>query len=204
MIDHKPILNCLPGTWSELKLKEFIKLTDIIISEGEGEDEVENLFVGADNILKVISVLVDIPVDQIEELNYHQVAELINKVGFITAPPEPANGLTIQWKNIEEIKYNDFVTYLNLSKEPFKNLPLMMKTFAKNQLSEQQIQNLGMDDVMAGFFLLNRQLKTFLKTTAKSLAWRATKQTCKEIPTRLWQRFKRAIKRFKAFMVGCF
>ncbi len=55
----------LPGSWNELKLKDFYKLYSLKITE---KDEFDDLFVGVDNTYSVITTLSDATVEELDEI----------------------------------------------------------------------------------------------------------------------------------------
>ena len=177
MIDYKKIYNQLPASWNELKLKDFQKVVDVEISE---RDEMLDSFIGTDNTLKLISKLTDTPVDRLEELPLFQVAYLSKKLEFISELPSMGKTSVIKWKNIEEISYNDYVTFQNLQHQPLQNLSTIIKAFSKNDMTEEQIGELGMEEIMTGFFLLQKVVKKYITNTKRSLIKKLIKQTIKE------------------------
>jgi hypothetical protein len=177
MITAKELLSKLPGSWSELTLKQYQLITDVSITE---TDEFDNKFVGTDNTIKVISKLSDVPVNELESLPVHVIAVCAGKLAFIATPPQPLKKSTIEWKTLEEISYDTYVTYVSLSKEPIRNMHLIIKGFCKNKLTDEQVLNLGTDDAMTGFFLLNRYVKQYLKRTIRQTRIQLMKQLVKQ------------------------
>lgn len=136
MINTKELIEKLPGSWNELTLKQFQILTTIEVAEAcNGND----LFVGCDNSLQVVAKLGDVTGDELEELPYNQVAEIMAKIEFIATPPNPQKQSTLSWKKFDEISYLAFVTYMHLSVEPFKNLHTIIKCFSSTKLTDEQV-----------------------------------------------------------------
>lgn len=179
MLNPKELIKQLPSSWSELTLKQYQQLSEVVISE-EDEDEIQNLTIGQDNTLKVISMLTGVPIEQLEELPFHDLAVLASKLAFMQKPPEPAKKSSIQFKKVDEISYNDYITFLALAKEPFKNLHIIIKAFNKSNLTDEQIQELGMDDVMQGFQLLQRYVNKYMRRIIRCTALKLIKQTAVE------------------------
>lgn len=179
------LLKLLPGSWDELKLKDFLKIVDVVVKD---TDDMDNLFVGLDNMVSVISVLTSVSVKELEEFQLESVNRLVSKISFIQNQPKPAK-TSIQWKKLEEISYNDYVFYISQSKDLLHNMPAIIKTFSKAELTEEQIKDLSMSEVHAGFFTLNKQLKkstkSMLRQSLRALAKNKVKEGWKNILTRL-------------------
>lgn len=186
MIDYKKIYDLLPGNWNDFKLKDFQKVVDVEISEG---DEMLSSFTGTDNILKVISKLTDTPLEELQQLPYFQAGYLSEKLNFLSELPKTGKTSVIQWKNVDEISYNDYVTFQNLQHQSLQNLSTIIKAFSKNDMTEEQIGELGMEEIMTGFFLLQKVVKKYITNTKRSLIKKLIKQTIQEKIKRL-QPFK--------------
>lgn len=171
MINTKELTEQLPGSWDEMYLKDYMRLLDIQIKEHD--PETDNLFVGVDNIIEVLSELTDISVDELESVPFHQIQPMVEKLSFILTPPEPLNQSTINWKKLEEITYDNFVTFLKLSADPLHNLPQIIKGLAKDKWTDEQIANMSVTEAHTGFFFLRKYLRKYLKHTVFSL--RATR-----------------------------
>ena len=175
----KEILDKLPQTWQELKLKDFIKLTEINIIE---QNDFSVPVSGIENSYQVLSVLSGISVDELEGLPMSTVAPLLNKISFVfNSNPDIKAKSSIAWKSFEEITFNDFINFQIFQKEPFKNLHLIIKAYMKQEMKDEEILELGVEDVMSAFFLLQKQTKRFLQTTKKSLQAKLRKQKMKEL-----------------------
>lgn len=185
-VTYKDLLNQLPGSWQEFKLKDFQKIVDVEVTE---HDNSISSFVGADNTLKVISKLTDVALEQLEELPIYQVAQLSNKIGFISQLPEPDKKSSIKWKKLEEITYDDFITYQQLQSKALQHLPVLIKAYSKDAMTVEQIGELNMLDVYTGFFLLRKAVKKSVKRSLTSSTLQLIKQSAKEKVKKLF-RFK--------------
>jgi hypothetical protein len=193
-MNHKDILNKLPSSWQEMKLRDYLKVTDLEISEDD------DLFNGVDNTLRVISALADVPVPTLEELPYPQIMDLAKHIEFISTLPKPTKDTKLQWKKVESIKYNDFVTFLALSKEPIQNLPTIIQTFSKKELSEEEVLDLDMVECYSGFFFLNKGLKKSFRRMIIYSSLKLIRQSVKMMWSALMGRIKRLLKAFKKSM----
>jgi hypothetical protein len=181
MVDHKQISKRLPGDWSELTLADFMKTLDIM------PDEDVDTFSGVDNAIQVISRITDTPVDALEELKLPVIQELIHKISFIGKSfPETQKQSKLKWKNIESISYSDFVTFQTVTKDPNKqleHLPSIIQTFSIEPLTIDQVMALDMQTCWTGFFLLERNVRRYVKHTATSLRMKLMKQMIRETVT---------------------
>ena len=171
MIDE--ILKKLPTSWNEFKLKDYLKVADVVITEDE------DVLNGLENSLKLISALTDIPANELEEYSLADINLIADKISFINKLPEPGKESIIKWKNVETVKYNDFLNFMNLSKEPIKNLALIIQSFSTNEMTEDEALNLSMQECMNGFFLLTSQLKKSVHRSIHSLAVKLKKRKVK-------------------------
>lgn len=199
MINHKDIIKSLPGSWKEMKLKDFQKVMDITISENI---EQENIFDGLDNTIKVISSLTSIPVADLEELPMKEMIEVTKQISFITEIPGDSKACSLKWKQIDKISYDDFVTFNTLAQEPLVNLVPIIKTFSVDKLSDEQVLDLNMEDVFTGFFLLNRQSKKFIRHTNIFLKKKLMKQVVVEMLSHFRQKLKGTGRKSKKHMGG--
>jgi len=171
------ILTLLPGSWDELKLKDFQKLLDVTIKE---TDEFEDMFVGMDNMLSVMSKLAGVEVKELEALPFASLQKLLTKLAFIQTEPAKKFKSSIKWKKLDEITYDDYVNYINLSKAPLQNLHAIIKTFSKTVFTEEDVLEMSMRDVHTGFFLLRKMLlksiRRMYRQSAMALAWNRVKQ----------------------------
>lgn len=159
-VTYKDLLKELPGSWSEFKLKDFMKTLDVAITDQDLETS--SLFVGLDNSLKVISALCNVNVEDLESLPLWQIAELTNKLAFMADLPKEGE-TSIKWKTMNEMSFNDFVTYKNAESKPLHSLPLIIQACSEAKLTEEQVQNLSMAEVHSGFFTLNKMLKRYAR-----------------------------------------
>lgn len=170
---QKEILEQLPSNWSELKLKDYLKLTNIVVkTEDDGEAGIYNTF-------KTLSALTGLDESIFEAMPLNEIMPLANKLSFLQTMPEPKKNGIIKWKAIDEVKYNDFVNFITLCKDPFNNMAAIIKDFSVSKLSNEEILDLGMDEVHTGFFLLMKQSKKSLSNTMKTLVIRLIKNKTK-------------------------
>ncbi len=187
-IDVKKIYDKLPSSWEQLKLKDFKKLTNVEIVE---EDALtDDLFVGADNTIRTISSLTDTPVELLENLPFNALKMLADKIGFLNEAPEIQKESVINWKKPDEITYSDFTFYQTIADDVFNNMELVIKSFSKTKLSDEEILELNMKDVNTAFFLLGKDVQKSLRNQIFYTAAKAAKQASVEMLNSI--RFKRS------------
>lgn len=178
----KDILNKLPGNWSELTLRDYIKLSPVISDEPESElidpDIITiNILSELDKNIQIISLLSDSEVDVIEQLTMVQLNELVTKISFISELPSTVKP-TIKYKQFSELSYDNFITFqkLNLDFTPdsilsnaVQNLPTMLSVFSQDNKDPEYFLDQSMPEVLAGFFIVISNTKKYLKRTEASL-----------------------------------
>lgn len=148
----KVLLKKIPGNWHELKLSTYQQLTKIEITEND------DMLNGIENTIKVLAVLTGEPVETFETIPFSELQTLGNKVNWISTPPTPDVKSRIKWKAIDDITFNQFITYNQLQNEPLSNLHLIIKDFSKTKMSEVQILNMPADDALTALFFFKNQL----------------------------------------------
>lgn len=186
------LIEQLPSNWSELKLKDYQKLVDVDITETT-DDGAE--LVGVENSIKVLSVLLDVPVDDLESMPLQHLGKLSQKIAFINEPPQPLKTSRIKWKKPDEISYNDFVKFQQVQDKPVQNLSEIIKAFAKNELTDEEVLDLGMDEVNTGFFLLRKELRQFTSNMKMHLVRKLIQKVAHQKWMKVKQVFSRKTKR---------
>lgn len=181
-MDYKEIYNRLPNSWDELKLKDYIKLSPVIndadsINESADEDiyTIKHLS-DLDKNIQIISLFSGASVEDIEQLPTEKVFDMINKLAFMgTVPVNPKT--TIKYKSFSELSYDNFITFQKLSLDftdagilssAINNLPMMLSLFSSDNLTEAQVLDLTIPEVIAGFFTVSRNIKKYLKRLERS------------------------------------
>jgi hypothetical protein len=114
-----------------------------------------------------------------------------NKLSFMTKQPEPLKESVLEWKRLDEITYNDYVSFIQLQQNQMENLHLIIKLFTKNDLFEEQILALSVPEFVTGFFLFRKELKQYLKASIKSTRTKLIKQILKEKTKKVWHSITR-------------
>lgn len=176
------IINLLPKGWSDITLDVYInKLLPIEIEE---TDEVDDMFTGIENTIKVASVFLDMDIEIVRSFPISTITLMSDRLSFTKVKPKPLKESKYKWsKNIDEPSYDSFIVYLKVMEQmgnkDFSNLPLIIKNICKDELSMEEIMMMSMDEVETGFFLLRKSLLKFLKHSALSLAMEMGKKEMK-------------------------
>ena len=184
MLSTKELIEKLPSSWNDLQLKNFMKIMDVEIADS---DEFGGMFNGVDNTIRIASVLTGVASEDLEKLPFKELNRVGETLTFMTTEPAPAKTSTIQWKSLENVSYNDYVTFISLSKEPLKHLVTIIKAFSVNEMTEEQIENLSTQDAMSGFFLLNSQLNKYLRRIIRSTTWKLKMEKGKQAMKQLFK-----------------
>ena len=193
------IIERLPGSWSEMKLRDYQKIAHVKITES---DDAFNMFVGVDNTIKVISALTGINVEELEKLSMADLVKAANRLEFMAAMPDKVKNGKIKWKQLEEIKYDDFVAYNMLQGDLFNNMPTIITCFSYKEkykdgvddmfvrFTKEEIEEMGMDEVHTGFFLLRSIMMKYADSSITSHVRNLVRILRKEKRLTRWQAAK--------------
>ena len=150
----------LPTSWRGISLKKYIEISDIVIEENE-----DSTFDGVDNTLKVLSILTGIPTDELESMPLSEVQAMANKISFISKEPlkKTFGQAHYQVLGIEEISYDAFLQYIQLSTNPIKNLPAIIQLFLVKKKPIEIIEEIDIVDAMVILEDLKKKLQKSLK-----------------------------------------
>jgi hypothetical protein len=158
--EMEKVLIKLPSNWDEVTLLQFQSLLQLQITENE------DYLNGFENTLKVISALSGIDVTVLEEQPMKEIVLMGAQLSFITNQPEHKKS-DIKWKAMDEITYDDFVTFIS-DPDYLSNLSKFIKLFSLTTLTEEEILQLPITEVLYGFFLFRKGLKKYLKGLIQS------------------------------------
>lgn len=179
------LLEQLPASWEQTTLEQFQKLTSIELTEDSGA------FNGVQNSLEVISKLSGVSVEDLEELPMKDIQTLGSKISFMVTPPVPAKTCQFTWKKVDEITYNDYVNFIQLQDKQIENLHVFIRNFSTTKLTEYEILQLPITEVITGFFLFRKQLQSYLQTSILLTKTRLVKFKLKDKFQRLKWKTKR-------------
>ena len=178
------IVKKLPTSWSEVTLEQYVQLSHVLITEPDAE----NPFVGTDNTVKVIAVLTGLSVEELEERPYVDIAYLAERMSFLQTLPEARKNLPFKLRKLEDIPYDQFVSYMNHLAQPTVDIRPMVKLMAID-LKDEDVDSMKVDEAI-GFFL---PLKKHLKKYAASMIWSSRRKLMKQ----MFQNLKMALPPFK-------
>jgi len=170
---EKELLDMLPSGWNDITLEKFIK----IITEVEVKEHGEDMFLlNLENSINISSVFIGLDTEIIEQLPLQTIKKMDNKLSFLSKRPEPKEVTIYKWvKEIDEPDYDSFIIYTKMAELLYKpekefkdmayqNLPLFIRKICLDKLTLTEINQLPMDEVETGFFLLRKSLRKYLKT----------------------------------------
>lgn len=183
-MDYKQILNKLPGNWNELSLKTYIKLSPVL-NDSDKEPELynediftEKLEADVDKNIQIISLLTDVPVEVLlTGYTMNQFEGFVSKLMFLATPPVTGKPV-INYITFDKLTYDGFITFNKMQRDlsdegilgsAINNLSTMLSIFSKDKLTPEQIENLSMPEVIAGFFTVAKNLEKSLKRSERSL-----------------------------------
>ena len=170
----KELLTKLPNNWNEINVKQFQELTTANITNNQDG------FDGVENSLEIISKFTQTPVDVLEQMPMKDISSLANKLEFMLVPPAPAKETLLKWKTIEQITFNDYVSFLQVSENPLQNISMVVKNFTISELNKEDIEALPITEIVTGFFLFNKGVKKYLKRSIRLTRMKAIKLTIQE------------------------
>lgn len=178
-MNTKELLQKIPDCWEQITLEQFQKIIQIQITDND--DELD----GVQNTLSILSVLVNITVDELEQLPMKDIIQMGSKLSFTTSTPEPNTKVNMKFKNIDSLSYNDYIVFIQIQDNYLTNLHQIIKTLSIKKLTDEQVLQMSIVDVMGGFFLLKKQLKRYLNRSIRSTIVLITKQKVKKVFKRI-------------------
>lgn len=173
MKEFKQILSELPNSWETFTLKQFKKTLDIKISDSQ--NDIDAIFDGANNTVKLLAALTDIDEDYFENLPINQFKEIGQRVGFFyNTKPIPAKKSVLKCKKVNEISFNTYVLFMN-NRNELHNISEMIQGVLKEKLSIEEIEDLSMAEVWCFFLLLKKHVSKFYKRTIQFTALKLIK-----------------------------
>lgn len=177
---QKELLDKLPSSWDDFTFRDFKKLFAVDVRVEMGND-VEDMFVGIDNNIKVLSVLLDISEENLEVQELNVIMPLINKIGFMRYMPViNEKECSIKWKDFDTLTYNDYVILVKSMDKTNENMELIISAISTNRYKSEEVLDLSMTDIHTGFFLLRRCMKKYIRNTLPSLMRKAAIQLIKQ------------------------
>ncbi|RZK66754.1 MAG: hypothetical protein EOO85_26415, partial [Pedobacter sp.] len=136
-------LEQIPATWSQVKLKDYLKLLPIIEDIDDDTEVLQAAFY----------VFTKQMINQVE-LKPDELIAIENQLRFIATPPK--GNSNIKWKPLNELDFQSYINYQKLSEDPINNLHEIVKVFAPDG---DDVEDVSVEDAMACFFLQSRLMK---------------------------------------------
>jgi hypothetical protein len=174
----------IPSSWEEVTLDKFRQVIALEKSMMEIEDE---LIPGETRTIALIAAFTDTTPDVIRSVNFIEVNRMMQKLSFLDHEIPVLQQSKIKWKKVDQITYDDYVTYMRYSHDLYGNMPIIIKSFALPtiKLTEEEINQLSMPEVMTGFFTLRKSLLRLSTCMLLSLSLKWIKQKTKETVSRI-------------------
>ncbi|MES2062743.1 MAG: hypothetical protein V4456_12535 [Bacteroidota bacterium] len=166
------LIDKLPTSYHEINYKTYIQIIQTIPAEkpDEWDDDEYKSFLN----LAPLSILLDVPVIDLERLPAAELIPMLQRVQFMAEPPKEAK-TSLTLKAMDELTYDEFVSYQSLKVDAWANMPRILKIIIKDKTSAE-IDQLSISEVYAIFFTLNKSTKRFTTLLIRSLALKIVKQ----------------------------
>ena len=142
----------------------------------------------------MLSVLLDISPEALKSLPFWVLTRLSDKLSFTLTSPVPKDKSNYNWKSVDEITTSDLLIMLKLGNDLFGNSHEIIKSFCKDSLTDKQIDDMPVSEVVTGFFFLQMSVKKSMEDIQKSLLKRIVILMAKEKIKKL-QLFKQTKKK---------
>ncbi len=145
----------LPTKWSEIDLETFLKLQKIKINN-------DDTIGGIENTISQLSVFLDTSIEELQGLSMIELIELAQVISFTNELPN-SNKTSIKWKKLEDITYDNWVSYNYYKEDILNHLDQFILDFSLNKYTKEDVLKLSIEEVYTGFFTLIHTLKRFTK-----------------------------------------
>lgn len=171
------LINQLPSGWHDFKAGDYLRcLQHIKYYEAEPDDPTP--------AIHILSVLLAIPFDQLYERTAPAVIQaMIARISFMSQ--EPKGRAVDQWfkdvHNVNDINYRDFTALQSLMKDPVNNMLKIITAFNATPITEDEVNNLSVEEVHNRFFTLLKYSKKLLRSSTQHLAKTIVKQQLRSL-----------------------
>ncbi|TFF34397.1 hypothetical protein [Mucilaginibacter psychrotolerans] len=176
------LIDKLPTSYDQINYKTYVQILQTIPAEkpDEWDDDEYKSYLN----LAPLSILLDVPVIDLERLPATELMPMLQRVQFMAGPIKNAK-TSLSLKAMDELTYDEFVTYQSLKVDAWANMPRILKMIVKDKTAEE-IDQLSISEVYAVFFTLSKSTKRFTTLLIRSLALKMVKQTL----MMLWRKVK--------------
>lgn len=163
------------SNWQDVPFKKYIEISKV-------DFELDDLT----NAINLVSILADKSIEEVEKMKAKEFTKYSSNLKFLESQPNSKNS-KFDWKikKIEDITMDDFIAFNNL-KDDINNFPAMLSFMSENSLNEDDINEMNTEDILKGFFLLNKQLRKYTVTTLLSLILKAMREKIQKLA--FWRR----------------
>jgi hypothetical protein len=120
----------LPKSWNDVTVSQYIEVSKILNGTTNFESQLE-----------LLGVLADLPTEDIEDLDYDEFTEIVDKVTFIQSEPSKRYATKIQdltFKPFNKLKVGEFIDVEHyITKDYIENLPAICSIIYKRTLVNQ-------------------------------------------------------------------
>jgi hypothetical protein len=184
------LIDKLPKSYDEINYKTYIQILQALPDskpDDMDEDEYHSL-----QTLVPLSILLDVPVIDLERLAAVELLPLIEATSFMSEPFKEAK-TSLKLKSADELTYDEFVSYQSLRLDQWVNMPRILNIIVEDKTPEE-IDQFSIQQAMNVFFLLNQSTKKYLTSLIISLAKKLIQQSLMII----WQKMKSLFKKAKS------
>ncbi|WP_313235705.1 hypothetical protein [Sphingobacterium multivorum] len=131
------------------------------------------------NIIYLVSILKDKEIGELENMKKKDFDVLASDLTFIYEQPNLKEA-NIKWniKNLENITMENFIDYENLKGDEI-NMASILSFMSEK--TEDEINEMATTEVLNGFFLLQQNLKKYMKSLMYSLLKKSVKMKLKKL-----------------------
>jgi len=171
----KELLAITPGSYKEVPYKRYISvLQNVLIDKPEESDLTDEEFQYIQAI-STLSLLIDIPISQLEQYPFKDIQPLFNKLKFLDEEIKPEKVTHLKVKSMEKLTYKEFQSLLLLVPDQWNNMDSILEIMIEG-LSDQERDNLSATDMFSVFFFVQRQSIKSIKRKMRSLVFQVMKQ----------------------------
>jgi hypothetical protein len=174
----KELLKRLPKSYREVNYKTYLDIiNNVMVDKPDsyiGEED-EFLFYQS---YSTLSLLLDIPYTELEELPFTVIQPLLSGLDFLNNEI-PLSYSSVKIKDIEVLTYKEYQSLIYLMPEMFNHIDDILEIVVVD-ITKEQIDKLSILEVIAIMGKLATSYKKSLNHSQKSLGWKLLKMTLKE------------------------
>jgi hypothetical protein len=153
------LIDRLPKSYKELNYKKYVAIMDRIPAEKPANMDATDWAVEINMI--TLTILLDCQESDIEALQASEVFAMLKVIAFMDYDFERDKKPRYEVKSVNELTYDEFVTYQRLRLDQWNNLGDILLLVVKGSTPEQ-IDAMSIYDAMQVFFCLSKSTTKFL------------------------------------------